>query len=247
MSKQGREQNRRAQKAAAVRAEQERKERNRRVGLVAGIVVLLGAIVAGGAWYSSSGGTKDPTSAADATVTAGTTALKVGKPDAPVKVVIYEDFQCPYCRELESSTRTFLRENAAKGKVLVEYTPINLLASLPYSQKALSAWSSVLHAGSPKAALKLHDLLYDHQPYEQSSGSVTDAQIAGWVEEAGGDRAAALEAMKTPDQVYLGVLRNLVASQGIQSTPTVMVNDKQLSASSMTDMAKQIEAAVERG
>ncbi len=247
MSKQGREQNRRTEKAAAIRAEQERKERNRRVGLVAGIVVLLGAIVAGGAWYSSGGGSASASSGTDPTVTAGTTALKVGKNDAPVKVIIYEDFQCPYCRELESSTRTFLRENAAKGKVYVEYQPINLLSDLPYSQKALSAWASVLQTGTPKAALKLHDLLYEHQPYEQASGSVTDAQIASWVKEAGGDSAAALDAMKTPDQVWLGVLRNLMASQGIQSTPTVLVNDKELTASSMTDMAKQIESAVEKG
>jgi protein-disulfide isomerase len=246
MSKQGREQNR-TQKAAAIRAEQERKERNRRVGLVAGIVVLLGAIVAGGAWYSSGGSTPPSTTAADAPVAASTTALKVGKPDAPVKVVIYEDFQCPYCRELENSTRTFLRENAAKGKVFVEYQPINLLAGLPYSSKALNAWASVLQNGSPKAALKLHDLLYDHQPYEQASASVTDAQIAGWVKEAGGDGAAARDAMKNPDGVLLGVLRNLMASQGIQSTPTVLVNDKELTASSMSDMAKQIESAVDNG
>jgi protein-disulfide isomerase len=246
MSKQGREQNR-VQKAAAIRAEQERRERNRRVGLVAGIVVLLCAIVAGGFWYSSSGGSTPSVASGDATVTASTTALKVGKKDAPVKVVIYEDYQCPFCRELENSTRTFLRENAAKGKVLVEYQPVNLLAGLPYSSNALNAWLSVLQTGTPKAALKLHDLLYDNQPYEQDSAKVTLAQIGGWVKDAGGDDAAARDAMKNPDGVVLGVLRNLMASQGIQGTPTVLVNDKLVSATSMSDMAKKIESAVDNG
>lgn len=246
MSKQGREQNR-VQKAAAIRAEQDRKERNRQVALVAGIVVLLGAIVAGGFWYSSSGSSTPPPSSADAKVTAGTTDIKVGKSDAPVKVVIYEDFQCPFCRELENSTRTFLRENAAKGKVFVEYQPINLLAGLPYSSKALNAWAAVLQNSTPQAALKLHDLFYDHQPYEQDSAKVTDAQIAGWVKDSGGDNATVREAMKTQDAVFFGILRNLTASQNIASTPTVFVNDKPLTATSMSDMAKQIESAVDNG
>ena len=246
MSKQGRELNR-SERAAAVRAQQERRERNRRVGLVVGIVVLLGAIVAGGAWYGSGGGKADVPSTADLLVTAGTTSLKVGQPDAPVTVVIYEDFQCPYCRELENSTRTFLRENAAKGKVLVEYQPINLLADLPYSLKALTAWGSVLHGGTPQAALELHDLLYDHQPYEQSSGSVTDDQIAEWVAKADGDSAAALAAMKTPDQEFVGAVHDVMAAKKIQGTPTVLVDGKELTASSMSDLAEQIEAAVDDG
>ena len=246
MSKQGRDENR-SQKAAAVRAAEERKERNRRVALVVGIVVLLGAIVAGGAWYGGGGGNTPTAAAAEAPVSAGATSLTVGKPDAPVKVVIYEDFQCPYCRELENSTRTFLRENAAKGKVVVEYQPINLLSSMPYSAKALNAWAAVLENASPKAALELHDLLYDHQPYEQDSASVTDSQIAGWVKDAGGDNAAVRAAMETQDSAFFSAVGHLMNARGIQGTPTVMVDGKQLSASSMSDLAEQIETAVDNG
>jgi len=246
MSKQGRDQNR-TQKAAAIRAEQDRKERNRRVALVAGIVVLLGAIIAGGTWYSSGGGSDKPGDATAAHVAAGELGLQVGKSDAPVKVVIYEDFQCPFCRELEASTRTFLRENAAKGKVYVEYQPINLLGDLPYSAKALNAFAAVLHSASPEAALKLHDLLYDNQPYEQDSAKVTDSQIAAWVKQAGGDNATVREAMKTRDATYFNVVNQLMASQGIQSTPTVLVNGKPLPPTSVAAMVSAIEKAVDQG
>jgi protein-disulfide isomerase len=245
MSKQGREQNR-TQKAAAIRAEQARKERSRRVAIVAGIVVLLGAIVAGGAWYGSGGKDKTPAATVAVPVSAGTTGLKVGEKDAPVKVVVYEDFQCPYCRELENSTRTFLRENAAKGKVYVEYLPIHLLRSLPYSERALNAFAAVLHNASAESALKLHDLLYDHQPYEQSSDSVSESDIAKWVAQAGAGTAAVREAMKTPDEVYFRVIDNLMASQGIQGTPTVYVDGKQLTGS-VPDMVSAIEDAVGNG
>jgi protein-disulfide isomerase len=246
MSKQGRDQNR-TQRAAAIRAEQERKERKRRLALVVGIVVLLGAIVAGGAWYSSGGSAEPSTSSVTPQVKAGELGLQVGKSDAPVKVVIYEDFQCPFCRELESSTRTFLRENAAKGKVYVEYQPIHLLRDLPYSTRALNAFAAVLHSASPQAALKLHDLLFDNQPYEQDSGKVTDSQITAWVKQAGGDNATVRESMKTPYQTYFNVVNQLMASKGIQSTPTVFVNDQELPATSVTDMVGAIEKAVTDG
>jgi protein-disulfide isomerase len=246
MSKQGRDQNR-TQRAAAIRAEQERKERKRRLALVVGIVVLLGAIVAGGAWYSSGGSAEPSTSSVTPQVKAGELGLQVGKSDAPVKVVIYEDFQCPFCRELESSTRTFLRENAAKGKVYVEYQPIHLLRDLPYSTRALNAFAAVLHSASPQAALKLHDLLFDNQPYEQDSGKVTDSQITAWVKQAGGDNATVRESMKTPDETYFNVVNQLMASKGIQSTPTVFVNDQELPATSVTDMVGAIEKAVTDG
>jgi protein-disulfide isomerase len=246
MSKQSREQNR-TLRAAAIRAEQARKERNRRVALIAGIVVLRGAIVAGGAWYGS-GGKKAPSTASDAPpVAAGAATLEMGKSSAPVKVVIYEDFLCPFCRELENSTRTFLHENAAKGKVYVEYQPINLLSEYAYSAKAMNAWAAVLKHASPEAALKLHDLLYDHQPYEQSSDQVTDAQIAAWVKQAGGDNAAVRAAMKTKDAEFFAIAQEAMSGANIQSTPTVFVNGKQLTATAVADMVTQIEAAVDQG
>jgi protein-disulfide isomerase len=246
MSKQGRELAR-TERTAAIRSAQARKERNRRVGLIAGIVVLLCAVVAGGTWYASGTGAKTTSGSDEVTVTAGATSLGVGDASAPVKVVIYEDFQCPYCRELESSTKDFLRENAAKGKVYVEYQPINLLSQLPYSEKALNAWAAVLKHASPQAALKLHDLFYEHQPYEQDSAKVSDSQIAGWVKEAGGDNAAVRAAMATKNQAFFAAAQQVMDDTGLRGTPTIFVDGKELPAASVPDLVSQIEDAVDNG
>jgi protein-disulfide isomerase len=243
MSKQGRDLAR-TERAAAIRAAQARNERNRRVVVIGGIVLVLCAVIAAGAWYAGDSGGKTSGSSADPAVAAGTTSLLVGDSSAPVKVVVYEDFQCPYCRELEASTRDFLRENAAKGKVYVEYQPINLLRQMPYSAKALNAWAAVLHGASPKAALKLHDLLYENQPYEQDSGQVTDSQVAGWVKDAGGDNADVRSAMETTDTDFFAAVQQLMQSKGIEGTPTVFVDDRQLPATSVPDMVAAIEKAV---
>jgi protein-disulfide isomerase len=246
MSKQNREQGR-TERAAAIRAAQARRERNRRLAIIAGVVVLLGAIIAGGAWYGSGSGDKPSTGTKTPPVAAGTASLEMGDPNAPVKIVIYEDFLCPFCRELESSTRDFLRENAAKGKVLVEYQPINLLTRFPYSAKALNAWAAVLKNKGPKAALELHDLLYEHQPYEESSGNVTDSQIASWVKQAGADTDAVRQAMKAPDTAFFAAAQQAMTDANVTSTPTVFVNGEELPPTGVADMVSKIEAAVDQG
>jgi protein-disulfide isomerase len=166
---------------------------------------------------------------------------------APVKVTIYEDFLCPYCRKLEMSTRDLLHEDAAKGTVLVEYRPINLLSEYAYSAKALNAWAAVLDHATPKAALKLHDLFYDNQPYERSSYKVTDSQIADWVKQAGGDNAAVRAAMKTRNVAFFTAVDQAMMSAKVDSTPTVLVNGTPLTATSIPDMVTELENAIDQG
>ena len=239
MSKQNREVGR-TERAAAIRAQQARTERNRRIGLVALIVVILGAVVAAGTWYSGGGSSDTPRAAVVAT--AGDGAVLVGKADAPVTVVVYEDFQCPYCRQLEDSTRDFLRENAAAGKVRVEYHPIDLLKS-PYGERGMNAFAAVLTHSTPQAALKLHDLLYDNQPYESDSGSVSPSQILGFVEKAGGSNAAVKAALDTQDTAFFRAASELMTQKKITSTPTVLIDGTPVTGG-VADIVKAIEDAV---
>jgi len=232
----------RTEKAAAIRAAQVKKERTRKVSLIVGIVAVLSAIVAAGTWLG--GGTSTPTDNSSVEVTAGSGSVIVGDAAAPVKVVIYEDFLCPYCRQLEASTRDFLRENAAKGKVQVEYRPINLLRDFTYSARALNAWAAVLKNASPQAALELHDLLFEKQPYEQSSDATTDADIAALVEEVGAGSEEVTAAMKVVDEEFFAAADQVVQAQGIVGTPTVAINGKILSGLSVIQLRSQIENAV---
>jgi protein-disulfide isomerase len=246
MSKQSREQSR-TERAAAIRAAQARKERNRRIALVAGVLVLLGAIVAGGVWYSGGGKSTATGDTKGVTLAAGDASLSMGDASAPVKVVIYEDFLCPYCRELETSTRDFLQENAAKGKVYVEYHPINLLTDYDYSAKAMNAWAAVLKHASPSDALKLHNLFYDKQPYEQQSDQSLGS-IEGWVKDVVGNDAAVLDAMKTQDTAFFAAAQQAMTTNRINSTPTVFLNGKELpNTSGVPQMVSAIETAVQQG
>lgn len=246
MSKQNRD-NTRTERAAAVRADQARKERNRRVALIIGIVVVLGAIVAGGAWYSTGGSSSNANTSTAATVAAGDGSVVMGADSAPVKVKVYEDFQCPYCRQLEDQTRDFLSENAAAGKVQVEYRPINLLSQAPYSAKAMNAFAAVLAHGTPAQALKLHNLLYENQPYESDSASVTDADIAKLVAKAGAKGTDVDTALTTTDTAFFAAAQKAMDDAQIQGTPTVLINGKQVQGAGVPQLVSQIEKAVQAG
>lgn len=242
MSKQSRE-NSRTERAAAIRAAQDRKERNRRLGVIVGLLVVLGAIVAGGAWYGA-GDSPDPVTDTTAVVAAGDGSITVGPDDADVKVVVYEDFQCPYCRQLEEETRDFLRQNAEAGKVQVEYRPVNLLASFPYSERGMNAFAAVLAHGTPKQALRLHDLLFENQPYESASGSMSEDDIRDLVEEAGADDPAVLDALGTKDTAFFDAAARAMTEKGIQGTPTVYVDGTAVTGS-VPDLVAAIEKAVD--
>ena len=98
-----------------------RRERNRRLAITTGILVLLAVVIATGVWVTSgSSTTPDPAAARTPAAHVGDHSLVVGAAAAPVKVVVYEDFLCPFCRQLETSTRDFLHQDAAKGRVQVE-------------------------------------------------------------------------------------------------------------------------------
>jgi protein-disulfide isomerase len=247
MSKQNRDENRK-EKAAAIRAAAARKQRNQRIAMILGILVVLGAIIAAGTWAgtSSKSDNGDP-NLSSLTLTAGSTSLKVGSNSAPVKVTIYEDFLCPYCRQLELSTREFLRDNAAKGKVQVEYDPVNILTQTTYSARAMNTWAAVLDNASATAALKLHDLLYDKQPYEQSADETTDADIMKLVKQAGGDNAQVDAAAKTQDTAFFTASAAAATAVGLTGTPTVLINGTKLDNLSVDQIVAEIEKRVAAG
>lgn len=232
----------RSERAAKIRSQQARTERTRRLLMIVGIVVVLGAIIAAGVWFGSSGDDDDAAATKDLEVRAGEQSLILGPEDAETKVVVYEDFQCPYCRQFEQSTRDFLVEYAAEGVASVEYRPFPLLTDYPYSSRALNAFATVLENGTPEQAHELHDKLFDEQPYEHQSGDVTEDQIKGWVEDtgAGEDVVAALDDDK---QDWFTAATKAAQEAQVPGTPSVFVDGELFGGDvSITEMADQLES-----
>jgi protein-disulfide isomerase len=241
MSKSRREDGRR-ERAAAIQAEAVRAERNRRLALAGGVVAVLAVIVAAVFWSTSSSGgdTASPTKAA---TSVGDHSLVVGGNDrAKYKVVVYEDFLCPFCRQFEEASRDFLHADAEKGLVQVEYRPFHLLPD-DYSVRALNAFAAVL-AESPAKALRFHDLLFDKQPYENADDKPDAAKLADWAGSVGADETAVRQAVEAADPAWKTAADQAAASAGVQGTPTIMVNGKLLGGTTITEMADNLERMI---
>lgn len=246
MSKQNREQNRTA-RAAAVVAQQKRSERNRKLGITGAIVAVIAIVVAAGVWFSMGKSSSVDPAAGSAVAKVDGDSLVVGPDSAKTKVTIYEDFQCPYCRQFENSSRDFLREAATDGKAQVTYKPFNLLTQDDYSARALSAWATVLTDGTPAQALAYHDELFDNQPYENASSKPDTSQLRDWAKDAGVKKSSVLDAIGPVDKSYVSKVTQAAVGAGVQGTPTILVNGKPLSGSSISDQADQLEEQIKNG
>lgn len=241
MAKKDREANRGA-RAAEIQAQAARKERNRKALIAAAVVVVLSAIVAAGVIFTSGDGGSDTANGPSEMpkAVASGPALVVGDDPTATKVVIYEDFLCPACREFEDATRDFLQVDAAEGRALVEYRPFKLLPQ-EYSTLALSAWGAVLEGGTGEQALKYHDLLFDNQPYESAADDPEVDELVELAEEAGVTDQAVLDAIGEPNPAFVQAANDAATEAGITGTPTVFVDGEELQGSSLTEMADRLQ------
>jgi protein-disulfide isomerase len=215
-------------------------ERSRRLLVVLGVLGAVSAVIAALVIFSSGESTTRPADPVAPRRVSGQ-ALVVGKPDAPRKVVVFEDFASAQSREFEIASRDFLRVEAADGGVVVEYRPFHLTDG--YSRDALEAWAAVAEHGTPAQALAFHDLLFDRQP--RAGGTAAGGtQFESWAVEAGVDQGMVSEALLRPDASFVEAARHAARSAGIEITPTILVDGKPFNLEPGVDLADEVQRTI---
>ena len=234
----------------AMQAKQAAAERRRR-GMVVGaiVIVLIAAVVGIGIAVQSSRNDVVTDAKAPAGVTADDGVLR-GKGSAPVKVVVYEDFQCPVCRAFEQNVGPTLTSYIDKGTVQLEYRPIAFLdnaSTTNYSSRALATAACALDDGGPDVFNTLYDLLFANQPAEGGAG-LSDSQLADLAAQAGADKSAVEECQQagTFDD-WVTQATEQASKDGINGTPTYFVDGKQVTFTQGEDpkdtLSRLIDAA----
>ncbi len=144
-----------------------------------------------------------------------TGASVVGAPSAPVRIVVFTDFECPYCLESE---RTLARIREKYGdRVALFY----LNFPLPTHASARPAAIAALCAASQGRYLAYHDLLFAHQQ------DLAHADYAAWAAASGLNRAKfeACVASGDLDRRVDDDIREGIAA-GVNGTPTFFVNGR---------------------
>ena len=80
-----------------------------------------------------------------------------GSPDAPVQVIIYADFECPYCRVAATSLRELSRKQPEKVAYYFKSFP------LKSHKRSVPAALAFLAAGRQGKFWEMHDILFRHQ------------------------------------------------------------------------------------
>ncbi|MFC9767698.1 thioredoxin domain-containing protein [Rhodococcus jostii] len=224
----------------------DRRERRRALAIRTGVTALIvGLILAIGIAIvvkRSHQETATPTVVPSAFTPDG--GLTFGNPDAPVTVSVTEDFQCPACRQFETTSGPVLTELMNAGQILVDDHPIAFLdraSSTQYSTRAANAAACVAQIDRDKwPAWKA--AMFDAQPEEGGTG-LTDDQIVAIAAQVGitsPDLAPCIT-----DQTYADWVTTTTntAMNGIPGTPYVTVNGKPVTDISPDGIRAAITAA----
>ncbi|MFG2915665.1 DsbA family protein [Kitasatospora sp. NPDC048298] len=243
----------------AARAQAERSDRIRRrvvVGGACAAVLALAAGVAfavGGSSGSGSGAANGPLVVpANASGTGGT-VITYGKADAPHTLEVYEDFRCPFCEQLETTTGKAIQQLADEGTYKVEYHLATFLDNNlggKGSRTALAAAGAALNEGVDKFKA-FHDVLYANQPDERSDAFGDVNHILDLAGQVPGLKTDAFVKAVT-DQTYApwaAKVNEEFNKSDVTGTPTVKLdgrkldvlsNGKAVSPEQFTAMVKQV-------
>jgi Na+/H+ antiporter NhaA len=136
-----------------------------------------------------------------------------GAPDAPVTVVEYGDFECPYCGQAEPVVRELLREH---GDIAYVWRHLPLNDVHPNAQQAAEAAEAAANQG---AFWQMHDLLLERQD------ALGFPDLIGYARELGLDAERFEEDLRTREGSGR-IARDVDSADlsGVSGTPTFFVN-----------------------
>jgi protein-disulfide isomerase len=140
-----------------------------------------------------------------------------GSSDAPVTVLVYGDYECPYTRALELSLTRLRRIEPKAFRSIFRYFPLRDIH--PHAQNAAEAAEAVYALRGADAFWVMHDGLFAHQDQLDQSGLERRGAEAGV--DAGALRAA-IEAHQFAGRVERDVQSGI--ANGADGTPTVFIN-----------------------
>ena len=141
-----------------------------------------------------------------------------GPTDAPVTLVVFSDFECPFCSKLAGSLRQLEDEYPGKLRIAFKHKP------LPMHKQARAAARAAMAAHAQGRFWEYHDALFN-----RSQGALDQAGLERRAADLGLDatrlgrdmRAAKVDALIAADEQEAEQL-------GLLATPTLFVNGRRL-------------------
>jgi Na+/H+ antiporter NhaA len=154
--------------------------------------------------------------------------------DAPVTVVEYGDFECPYCGQAEPVVRELLRDFGEEVRYVWRHLPLNDVH--PHAHLAAEAAEAAADQG---AFWEMHDLMLDNQ------GALQPSDLIAYAEQLGLD----VERFTNNLREHAGAARvaedvDSADLSGVSGTPTFFINTRRLhGAYDIASLSAAVQAA----
>ena len=151
----------------------------------------------------------------------------MGKADAPVSVDVWEDFQCPACRNFSDDTKPLLVENyISKGLVRLTYHFYPFIDDNSASKESDHSANAAMCAADQGRFWDMHDIIFANWNGE-NQGAFADRRLLAFAEALGLDMDAFQSCFN--DDKYADLIQQDMQdglALGITSTPTILVDGK---------------------
>jgi protein-disulfide isomerase len=151
-----------------------------------------------------------------------------GNRNAPVTLVIFSDFQCPFCTRVEATVNQ-LKEKYGKDKLRIVWKS-NPLPFHPNAKPASIAAEAVFRLGGSAAFWKFHDTAFANQK------DLSPENYEKWAVECGVDKAKFKELVGKPElAAKVDADMAVGKSAGVTGTPASFINGVFLSGAQPLD------------
>jgi len=147
--------------------------------------------------------------------------MSIGDPNAPVKIVEYGDYQCPFCAEFNKDAMPpLLADYIATGKVQLTFVPFSFLGD-----ESLAAAEAAFCANDQGKFWAMHETIYANHNGE-NIGNLSASRLREMAEKSGLDMDQYDVCIDAG--THKGDVQNSSATArtaGIASTPSFVINN----------------------
>jgi protein-disulfide isomerase len=169
----------------------------------------------------------------------------LGDPNAKVKIEVFEDFQCKYCKQYTQETEPqVISDLVATGKAYYVFHNFPLLDTDPNFPDSHQAANAAECAADQNRFWEMHQLLYANST--ETAGEFSNDRLTAFAKAVGLDMNqfnTCFTANKHKDIIDQNIA--LGAQMGVKGTPSIFVNGKDV-APGTTPNFQQISDAVQK-
>ena len=152
--------------------------------------------------------------------------------DGVPKVEVFLDYQCPVCKQFETQFGTTLDDMATKGEIQLIYRTMTFLDNKLRNDSSLKAGIAAACADNAGAYSAYHNAIFAGQPTNEGTGYTTQQLRVDFAGTAGitGDKLTGFQQCydSRTTQSFVEGTNEKAAADGVNSTPTIMVNGTKL-------------------